>query len=461
VKSPLVVVLLVACSSGAGGGEVPDAGIDAQVRTDAGAGPDAAADAGPPDCAEDRAAFWTTTLPIECDGRRTCIDADERFWVDGAPFVPRGVYNGGADVARVFANCPPAEDCEETTPADYRAYVAMLAEAGFNLIQERSRFTPELADAVHEDPTVRFAHLLWSDPFTVEGHDSIVEDVEAAAADPDVVFWFGPDEVDFNDDWPTAAGIRRILFGDDRDLDGLLRGEYAPDGDPYLPDHEPAHDPHGLPFGAALTWDWGLADGRRVYDVLMPITYPFETATSAANEGQWGTWRIADLETRGAPVVPVLQMLGIPVMGLRHPSPAQVRAEIASAMANGARGAFYYTMVSDQPSFGGRDGWFAPDDRESWAVYTEMHALQDSLLPVTHGPATATSGTGGALEWRTWQKGARRVVLVVNPTSEPEALDLAGLVGDVGAVRTWTDCATVSPPPVSLAAYAHLVMEAL
>jgi len=234
-----ILLAFAACSGGDDDGPVADA---AAHDPDAAADDDAAADAGAPDCAAERAAFWTVTLPAACEGRRTCIDSRQRFWVDGAPFVPRGVYNGGVDVARVFDNCPPAEACQETTPADWDGYVTMLADAGFNLIQERSRFTPDLADAVHANETVRFAHLLWSDPFTLEGHDAIAQDVEAAATDPDVVWWFGPDEIDFNDDWPTAAGIRRILFGDDRDLDSLLRGEYAPGGDPYLPADEPAHD---------------------------------------------------------------------------------------------------------------------------------------------------------------------------------------------------------------------------
>ena len=95
---------------------------------------------------------------------------------------------------------------------------------GINLIMERSRScTKELLDAIHADPKMYIAHLLWADPFTMDGHDKMVAEISAAAADTKVVMWYGPDEVDYNNDWAEAAGIRRILQGSSPALDALLR----------------------------------------------------------------------------------------------------------------------------------------------------------------------------------------------------------------------------------------------
>ena len=43
-----------------------------------------------------------------------------------------------------------------------------------------------------------------------------------------------------------------------------------PGASAYIPDVEPANDPHGLPYQAALAFDRGLMVGRRYYDALMP-----------------------------------------------------------------------------------------------------------------------------------------------------------------------------------------------
>ena len=414
-------------------------------------------------CKADHERAWPVLAPAECAGRRTCVDARRRFWVDGRPFIPRGVYNGGFEYARVLANCPAGAACQASTPADVHAYVRMLADAGFNLIQERSRNVKDLLDAIHAEPRMRIAHLLWSDPFTKDGHDAMVADVAAAAADPSVVMWFGPDEIDLNAGWAMAAGIRRILRGKSAATDALLT-ESSPGASAYVPQDEPAHDPHGLPFEAALAFDRGLAVGHRYYDGLMPITYPFGDDKTAANEGEWGTWRTSKFGTQ-APVIPILQMVGIPEMGLAQPTPAQLRAQILSSFAHGAMGAFYYTLISDKPTYAGRKGWFAPDDTDAWKAFGEMHAAEDALIPVLYSEATEQRdvGEGKKLEWRTWTRGERRVTLIVNPTARARSANVAEIVtlAEGESIRRWSDCGPVEMESgvVALGAYAGIIVE--
>ena len=64
----------------------------------------------------------------------------------------------------------------------------------------------------------------------------------------------------------------------------------------------------------------------------MPVTYPLEENYSIVNEGIWGTWRVSTFGNEGVPVVPILQMIGIPEMGLSQPSVGQVQAQIMSAL---------------------------------------------------------------------------------------------------------------------------------
>lgn len=414
-------------------------------------------------CRDEHTHAWVASLPASCGAKRTCIDPRGRFWVEGRPFFPRGVYNGGWEFSKVLSTCPSGAACSAWNPRDVGGYVRMLADAGFNLIQERSRNTKELVAAIHAEPRMKIAHLLWSDPFTQEGHDAMVADVKAAAADSSVVMWFGPDEIDLNKNYPMAAGIKRILRGASADTDALLAAYPAP-SDAVLPTGEPAADPLALPFAAALAFERGLAVGARFYDVLMPITYPFVDEKTAANEGEWGTWRTSKYRAK-APIVPILQMVGIDVMGLAQPSAAQVRVEIASALVHGATGAFYYTLVSDTPKLAGRNGWFAADDREAWRAYTEMHALEDALAPVMFSDAidTARAGEELDLEWRTWRKAdGRRVTLIVNPRAKAKVVDLGSVVElqDGERARTWSDCAAVdTTAELTVPAYGHFVIE--
>ncbi len=417
-------------------------------------------------CQLARKARWTVSEPPSCQSPRTCVDPRGRFWVEGKPFVPRGLYNGGWEYVKLLANCPEEAACHEWNPTDVGAFVKMLADAGFNLIQERSRFNKPLLDAVHAEPRMKFAHLLWSDPFTQQGHDDMVSDIQAAAADPSVVMWFGPDEIDHNDDYPTAAGIRRILRGSRPDTDKLIQDYPAPAGaEAYLPTNEPAADPMSLPFGAALAYERGLAVGSRFYELLMPITYPIKKATSNMNESDWGTWRTGVAVQQKQAALPVLQMVGIPEMGLAQPSASQIRALLGSAIANGALGGFYYTLISDKPKLAGRDGWFAADDRESWSAFSEMHALEDSLIPVLFSNATeeAKAGERVKVEWRTWKlESGERVTLLVNPRATATTVDLASLVGlrEGEEVRTWQTCEAVDlSARFTLEPYAVSVLE--
>lgn len=459
-----VCVAMVACSKG------EDTQAAAAPPVDGGG--EAAVDTGPPPvrgeaaCREAHLIEWPVSLPPSCAGKRTCVDGAGHFWVEGKPFFPRGVYNGGSDANKLFTNCPEGAACRGWNPVDLPAYVRLLADAGINLIQERSRYNVALLDAVHGEPRMKYAHLLWSDPYTPQGHDDMEEDIKAAAADPSVVMWFGPDEIDLNDDYPTAAGIRRILRGPTAEVDVALR-TYPPPSGAYLPDAQAPADTVGLPFGAALAFHRGVSVASTFYDVLMPVAYPIAAADSALNDGQWGTWRGTTYGGK-LPFVPVLQMIGIPEMSprLAQPTPAQVRGLLASSLAHGATGAFYYTLISDKPKLAGRDGWFAPDDRDAWAAFTEMHRLEDDLTPVMFSGAeeSTTAARGVALEARTWRKAnGRRVVLVVNPRAASVAVDLVETLALVEgeSARAYADCEPVDATlPLDLEGYGFRVFEA-
>ncbi|MFO0675956.1 MAG: hypothetical protein U0169_05445 [Polyangiaceae bacterium] len=416
-------------------------------------------------CATDRAKAYAPVTPANCDGKRTCIDGRQRVWVRGAPFFARGVYNGGSEWKKVAENCPAGAACASTNPTTPAAFVATLASGGFNLVMERTRYLPAaMLDAVHADPKVAFAHLLWSDPFTEEGHAGLVAEIEAAAKDDDVVMWFGPDEVDLNANFHDAVGIRRILRGSSPTIDRALATTYAPPKpNPFLPADEPAHDPHGLPFGAALAFDRGLSQGTNFYDVLLPITYPIKTARSQVNRSDWATTRTRTFGSKGAPVFPILQMVGIPEMELAQPSPAQLRALVAGAVVNGARGLFYYTLTSDKPKLAGRDGFFAADDAKAWAVYAEMHAFVDALVPAMYVATDEAFGEGSTLEWRTFVVGPRRVVVVSNPTSQPVAFDVDLALGRARGerVRSFPGCESVTARGVTLEGYGMAAYEVL
>ena len=411
-------------------------------------------------CVTDQASAWVLADP-GCSGR-TCIDGARRFWVDGAPFMPRGVYNGGYEYAQLLDNCPDGQACQATTPADAAEYVAMLVDGGINVIMDRSLTMPAaLRDAIHAEPKMKIAHLLWSDPFTEQGHDALVSEIEAAAADDDVVMWFGPDEIDLWNNWSESAGIRRLLRGNSAELDALLTGKYAPGGDPFLPEREPAHDPHNLPFGAALAYDPGLSNGTDVYDMLLPVTYPFSEPYSIANEGVWGTWRTSYFADQGVPVVPILQMIGIPEMDLSQPTTGQIEGQMMSALAHGARASFYYNIIGDKPKYAGRDGWFAPDYQETWDTYRQLHALQERLMPVLFSDTEETSGTHLHVEWRRWKLGQRHLLVVANPTPYARMLDLDAIVAlqDGQFVRSYLDCSPFTERELELAAYRSLVVE--
>ncbi len=415
-------------------------------------------------CTADHEATYRPTAPSTCAAKRTCFDDRQRVWVNAKPFFARGVYNGGYEYKRIIENCPAGAPCSARNPKTAADFVRLLADGGFNLIMDRTRtLAKEMADAIRAEDRVHLAHLLWSDPFTREGHDGLISEIAGASADPEVVMWFGPDEVDLNANMFDSVGIRRILRGSSPTLDGLLRTKYKPSKpDPFLPETEPAHDPLGLPFGAALAFDRGLAAGLDFYDVLLPITYPLGRPKDSVNVGDWRTGRVRDNADRGAPVFPILQMVGIPEMRLTQPTAAHVRALIAGSLVNGARGLFYYTLTGDKPPLAGRDGWFAPDDEEAWAMHRTMHGLVDGLVPVIYSATTETFGTGTALEWRTFETpGARRVVIVSNPTSKEVTFDVdAAIVRKQGErVRAFEDCAPIASRSVTVEAYGVRVYE--
>ncbi|MCC7536971.1 MAG: hypothetical protein IT379_12195 [Deltaproteobacteria bacterium] len=415
-------------------------------------------------CRADQEAHWTFETPAACVGRRTCIDARGRFHRDGAPWIPRGVYHGGIEVEHLLASCPAGAACETTQPRDHGAYVAMLADAGFDVILEHhDRLSPGLRAAIAAEPRVGTAHLLFGDPFSREGHDALVAEIERAAADPDVWLWFGPDEPDLNRTWPMATGIKRLLRGASTEIDALLAGRYRPStGEPYLPSGEPAHDPEGMPFASAVVIDEaGLAVAADVYDALVPVTYPFQEPYSRADDGPWSVLRVSRFARAGVPTTPVLQMVGIDVLGLIRPSPDHVRTSIVSSLVHGAAGAFYFKLAGDDPPFAGRDGWFAADDRDAWTAYTETHALWDRLVPVLFGDATDERGTHDVLHWRRLTLGDRRVLVIANPTPYHRAIDLDAILARAPheRVRSYVDCAPFATRALEVPGYATYVLE--
>ena len=411
-------------------------------------------------CGEQHAANWPLADAPGCAGGRTCLDERGRWWLEGKPFIPRGLYNAGFEYVRVFDNCANGNPCEETTPQDLEAYLDQMAQGGFNLIQERSRFVPDLRDAVNAHPEIYFAHLLWSDPFTEEGHAALVEEIEAAAEDPDVIMWFGPDEVDMWDNWSMAAGIRRILRGASTQLDVGLASVWAPEGEPYLPADQPAHDPYHLPYGAALDATLALEEGTYVYEALMPTIYPLTASVSDVDGAYWGTERVSTAASVGETVLPVLQMVGISSMGLTQPTPNQLKALIASALVHGARGAFYYTYISDEPHTAGREGWYAPDDEEAFAAYSAMHALQDDLVPVLFSDADEEAITSGPVEWRRFDLGERSVAVVVNARDAAVEVYLTDIWPDANTIRAYQTCEVMEEDTFTLRAHEVRVLEA-
>lgn len=457
---------LGACEGGAGDA---DAGTDAEVVTDAGALHPERYPADPTvwsaeACAADQAGAWAPTLPAECASGRLCIDGSGRTYRDGVPFVVRGVYHGGREVERLLVDCPAGAPCRATQPADHAAYVRTLADAGFDLIlEDRALLSPALLAAIDAEPRVGIGHLLFDDVFTPEGHDRLVTSIESAAADPSVLMFFGPDEPDLNRTWPMAAGIARLLRGASPELDALLaRAPYAPPSGAYLPADEPAHDPNGLPFASAVVIDdAGLAIATDLYDLRVPVTYPYQEAYSRADAGEWSVERISRHDDPAAPSTPVLQMVEIDALGLIRPSPDQIRALVVSSIVHGADGAFYFKVAGDDPPSAGRDGFFAADDAAGWAAYADAHALWDALVPVIYSDATVERGTHDVLHWRRYVRGDRRVVLIANPTPFPRAIDLDAILArsDREYVREWRGCAPFTTRALEVPGYATYALE--
>ncbi|MCB9596503.1 MAG: hypothetical protein H6719_27515 [Sandaracinaceae bacterium] len=457
-------------------------GCDGSAPSDAGPTlDDAGADAGPPlhperypvdprswtpeTCAADQATAWVVAAPGACASGRVCVDGAGRTYRDGAPWIVRGVYHGGREVEALLGNCPAGAACEASQPADHAAYVQMLADAGLNVILEsREAMSDGLRAAVAAEPRVGIGHLLFDDPFTAEGHDRLVTSIEAAAADESTLLWFGPDEPDLNHTWPMAAGIARLLRGSSADLDALLATpRYRPaSATPFLPADEPAHDPNGLPYGSAVVIDdEGLAVATDLYDFRAPVTYPFQEPYSRADDSLWTIERISRYDEPTSPSTPILQMVELDGLGLIRPSPGQIRAQILGAIVHGAAGAHYFKVAGDDPPFAGRAGWFAADDAEGWAAYTEQHAVWDSLIPVLYSDATAERGTQGILHYRRFALGDRRVLLIVNPTPYHRWVDLDAIVQRTERewVRRWGDCAPFETRAVEVDAYEAFVLE--
>jgi hypothetical protein len=158
--------------------------------------------------------------------------------------------------------------------------------------------------------------------------------------------------------------------------------------------------------------------------------------------------------------MPVLQIVGIADEGLAQPSAGQVRAQIASALANGATGEFLYNLVSNEPSLLGRQGWYAPDAVDAWAALSATHALEDSLVPVLFSDAVDVFGKQDPVEWRTWTLGSRTVAWIVNPTATDASFDLDTIAVIPGyAARDYATCGTLADTTVDVPPYEVVVVE--
>lgn len=461
------LLLLVACDDPVD--PLPDTGTDAAPID---AGPELHPEIYPGDptpwtpetCAADQDSVWILADPGACATGRSCIDGNGRTWAAGEPWIVRGVYHGGRELETLLTNCPAGADCEATQAADHADYVRILADAGINVILEnRMILSPEILAAIDAEPRMGIAHLLFDDPFTVEGHDRLVAQIEAVAEDPNVMLWFGPDEPDLNRTWPMATGIARLLRGANAQLDGLLAGRYRPAASmPFLPADEPAHDPYGLPYTSAVVIDSsGLAVATDVYDIRTPVTYPFQERYSRADDTIWTIERISRFDEPEHPSMPVLQMVELEGLNLIRPSPGQIRAQIMGAIVHGGDGAYYFKIAGDDPAYAGRSGWFAADDVDGWATYTEMHALWDRSIPVLYSDATQEPGTHGILHYRRYTLGSRRVLMIVNPTPYQRWVDLDAIVerADDEYVRSWDGCGAFTTRALEVPPYAIYVLE--
>ena len=414
-------------------------------------------------CLQDHAAFWQIDIPEHCLDKRSCIDSRQRFWVDAQPFIPRGVYDGGRQINQLLENCPADAACADTNPKDAHEYVDVLLSAGINVILENVKYMPEaLREAITASEGMKLAHTLWNDPFSEEGNTTLASEISEVAENPNLIFWFGPDEAGMWNTWSMAAGMKRILHGNSSQIDALLNDVYQPGNDAYLPTTQEAADPYNLPYPAALVMHTtGLAIGTRLYDILMPVSYTLQEPYSLVNEGAWGTWRIDAYSDQGAPMMPVLQMVGIESMGLSQPNPEQIEAQIMSAWAKGAHGAFYYKLAGDTPKFAGRDGYFAADDTQSWDAFARMHARQDALIPVVYSDAQESRGDAQHLEWRRWSLDNRDVWLITNPTPFKRQVDLETLLNkpDDAFIRHYENCESFSTPEFEFPAYGAYVLE--
>jgi hypothetical protein len=202
-----------------------------------------------------------------------------------------------------------------------------------------------------------------------------------------------------------------------------------------------------------------LDDAVPLYEALMPTIYPMTGSESELDGAYWGTDRVSTAASLGTTALPVLQMVGISSMGLSQPTPNQLKALIASSMVHGARGAFYYTYISDQPQTAGRTGWYAPDDVDAFAAYTIMHALQDDLVPVSFSNAEEEAITSGGVEWRRFDLNGRSVVLLVNARATAVEVYVEDVLPDANTVRAYQTCETIEDDIFTLRAYQVMVLE--
>ena len=160
-------------------------------------------------------------------------------------------------------------------------------------------------------------------------------------------------------------------------------------------------------------------------------------------------------------MVPILQMVGIPEIGLSQPSVGQIESQIMSALAHGARGLFYFNLIGDKPKHAGRDGWFAPDLVDEWATFDAQHELLERLLPVLYGDADEQAGSHEHLEWRSWLLDGRRLVLIANPTPYARSIDLDAIIALPAEhyVRLFDGCTPFTQRELTFPAYGSHLLE--
>lgn len=309
------------------------------------------------------------------------------------PFLFIGIYHASDPVLERINRANAEMGLEEITR---REMLADLKARHFTVVHHS---WTDASDAFYRDAGEAGLMVL---PET--GHD--LEAVKRSRSRPNVYGWYGLDEPSV-----LRKDECRALYVQYKQLD------------PQRPVMTAIHK-GGLGFG-----------DTRFLDIALPNPYPFARADSPALR----TWQnVRDCRDYLLGDDPRTAVLLVPHLfsadGLCHghiPTYAQLRCEVYTGLAAGARGVFYYAYYTHEELADGmprnprRKHWFLPES-ELWdqigGLNRELVGLSDIILGGTVDEGLRMRGESAACI-RGVRADKRRVVIVTNPM--PEAL--AGL----------------------------------